>query len=576
MRTLVAGFLALLSAVPAQAKRIERSPCPSISFVGADSFKLSAAQKRLVCGDPETEGWNSIPLNQARYFLTSFLQEKAYLNPRFDAVGPVLRVDIGAQARITKVTVAGLPPGIDPSKRRGLKGLLLTPKALDKVKATFTDALQNEGYACPALRISADATTGEVSVDVAAGSVYRMKDIRQIPLPGVDLSVFNRYEAYRYGQRLDMRLLTLTAQRTVAEALFLSAYFDVSCASAAMTITQRVVEAKPRLVKVGVGVDTEGYVIGRARWKHSRVGWRASTVEADLYGSVRRQAASAVMHYYLEPASRLHLIPHVLFQRQNEARFETVNAEVSINPATSWDDSNIRVEVNAGPALEYVDTIRGQGPGSDTYLGINTRTDVISHFFEFYARDPRTGWRASFHSASRLAGVYSQLTAHRLRVSGESLWNVGAFDPPLFVVGTRSWAGTIVVNDQTLASRELPAEQRFFLGGDQDLRGAARQELPADAQGFFTAVYEGVELRLAHVLPFGVQPLVFTDAAMAGRRQFQLDRDVYWSPGFGLRWGAPFGTIRTTLARGFVWRRAQPPPLHKPHWQFFFSFGREF
>jgi translocation and assembly module TamA len=136
--------------------------------------------------------------------------------------------------------------------------------------------------------------------------------------------------------------------------------------------------------------------------------------------------------------------------------------------------------------------------------------------------------------------------------------------------------GTTVVNDPANAFTKLPPTQRFFLGGDADLRGVDRKQLPNGGTGFLTALYEGVELRAGDVIPYGIAPFLFLDAAMGGLRDFHVDPDVYYSPGLGVRWASPFGTIRTTLGRGLTWRRGSPtdPPL--PHWQFFFSFGKEF
>ncbi len=133
------------------------------------------------------------------------------------------------------------------------------------------------------------------------------------------------------------------------------------------------------------------------------------------------------------------------------------------------------------------------------------------------------------------------------------------------------------MNDLANAQRNLAPDMRFFLGGDSNMRGIALNGLPTDQNGFLTVAYDGLELRLADALPYGLQPLLFLDAAMAGRADVHLDPDVYWSPGAGLRWKLPVGSIRGTVARGLVWHRdSTAPPLYPPHWQLFLSFGEEF
>src|SRR5581483_10326003 len=135
----------------------------------------------------------------------------------------------------------------------------------------------------------ADPKTGVVTVEVRPGRIYNLSSIVPARLEGVDADVFNRYQAFEFGKPFDMRLLSLTAKRTLNDALFVSAYYDVSCSSdSKLSIVQRVLEGKPRLYQIGVGFDTEEYGIVKAQWRHSRLGMRASTLEGSLYGSYRQ------------------------------------------------------------------------------------------------------------------------------------------------------------------------------------------------------------------------------------------------------------------------------------------------
>jgi translocation and assembly module TamA len=162
-----------------------------------------------------------------------------------------------------------------------------------------------------------------------------------------------------------------------------------------------------------------------------------------------------------------------------------------------------------------------------------------------------------------------------VRLWTEKLWNVGAYEPPLAVLGARGWIGGTVVGDADAARRELPVAMRFFIGGNSDFRGVGPGEL-GDESGFLTGVYQGLELRAGDLLPLRLQPLVFVDAAMAGRSSLRLDPDVYYAPGFGARWPTPIGSFRVTFARSLLWRRDPATAPGRSHWQFFFSYGREF
>lgn len=557
--------------------RKKPAPCPHIRFVGREKIKLTDMEIRLVCGDPETEGWGRIPFNQAELFLRAALQQRGYQDPQFMPGPEVLRVDPGRKTRVTTFTVTGLPPGINPGKLRKIKGQLMTPKLLDAARAALLSALQNAGYACPRIVMKGNGGTGELSAGVEPGGVYRFEHVVPAAATGVDPAIFNRYEAFERGRRFDARLLDLTAQRTMGDSLFSSAYFDVACSSDGLTITERVVTGRPQVYKLGVGFDTEGLVIGKAQWQDSRIGARVNSLEASVYASFREQSAVADFRYFIGPASRFHVMPTLSVGHQYETQYESLYSEFALLPAMSWDVRSLRAEVSAGPTLEYVHTIRGLGPDRDTYLAFKTRVEFHDHLFEYYASDPRTGWRVALESRSRIAGVDSSITAHRLSVQGEQLWNLGGYDPPGLVLATRCLTQTTLVEHGALAAGQIPFDMRFFMGGDADLRGAGRKDVPADELGLLTAIYDGIELRMGDVLPYGLQPLIFMDGAMGGRRSFQLDPTVYWAPGFGVRWNSPVGSLRATLARGNVWLiDPSAEILLRPQWQFFLSLGKEF
>jgi len=548
--------------------------CPGIVFTGT-AVGLTAVERRLVCGDPESEGWKEVPRAQAERFIRAFLQQRARHHPVFTVKDGDLFVDPGPATSIKALVGDNLPVGVDLSKRRRVVGAAMTPKILDKVKGDLDGDLRNRGYACPDVQVTADARTGEVRARFPEAVTHLADPIEDPEIPGLDPGIFRRFEAFRRDRPIDQRLLTLTSNRVVSEALFLNSSYDVSCGTAGVRIVHRVASAPPRLIRLGIGVDTEGLALFRARWKHSRIGWRASSTEATVFASKRVQSFDALMRYYLRPSSRLHLVPQAVAARTDQPRFEAVSGQVSLMPAVNWDDQRVRVEARAGPALEYADTRRGVGPQDTYFQSFNTHIEVTSHQFEYFLREPRSGFHAVLDTASRVSEISSSLTAHRLRLWTESLWNIGAFEPPLAVFGVRGWAGTTVVGDREAAQRELPVAMRFFIGGNSDFRGVGPGEL-GDERGFLSGVYQGLELRAGDLLPLRLQPLVFLDAAMAGRSSLRLDPDVYYAPGFGVRWPTFIGAFRVTFARSLIWRRDPATAPGRRHWQFFFSYGREF
>ena len=549
--------------------------CPRVRFSGA-SPKLTEVEKRLVCGDPGSDGWKNISLPQAREFMTAFLQKRGRHFPRFETEGDTLVVDAGTATIVRSLVGRGLEGVYNLGKRRKIVGRPLTPDLLDDVKKAVLFELSSRGYPCGKAVVTADARSGEVRVDANPGIRYRVGKVEEPSELTVDPAVLERYEAFTPDDVFDARMLSLTSERVKDDALFASAYYDVSCSSAGLRIVQRVVEAPPHLLTIGVGADTEGLLRARARLRQSRMGKRASFAEASLTASRREQSLDAMTRLYLSPEDRLHMIPALFIRREDEVQFEAAHSELSLSPAWARDAGGLRLEVRGGPALDFFDTIRGQGPRRASWFQFVTRAQVSSHLYEYYQRDPRSGWTAMLETSHRKRGAYSDVSSHWLRLSGQTLWNIGNYQPPLAVLATRGSAGTVAGQDRSSALSSLPPTDRFFMGGDADLRGVDRKRLPDDGSGFLTAIYDGVELRAGDILPYGLQPFLFMDAAMGGAAEFHLDPDVYYSPGAGVRWASPVGTIRMTAARGLVWRRGSALEAPKPHWQFFFSFGREF
>ncbi|MBI4423444.1 MAG: BamA/TamA family outer membrane protein [Elusimicrobia bacterium] len=552
------------------------APCPHIRFLGGEEPALSEAERRLVCGDPDSEGWKQVPLTQAKYFLKAFLQQQGYHHPRFEPKDAGLEVWIGTRTRISGVEAEGLPPDLRLSRRRGVIGAWLTPSALDELQAWIVKELQSRGRGCPAVRLEADADTGRVRARVDPGPVHELVKIHEASTGQLDPGVFRRFEAFAYGKPLDLRLLNLTASRVVSEDLFLSAFYDLSCSSQALTVTQRVVTAPPRLVTAGVGFDSEDLARARVRWRNSRIGWRASRFEAILSASQRVQSGEAELRWYPRPAARWYLQPRAEGRRENELRYEALFSEASLQPGIDWDNQRMRLSAQVGPALQYVRTLRGQGPADETFLALRARLEATGHLFEYHLREPKTGWRAVFDVQSRRKGAFADFTAHRFELNAQRLWNLGNYDPPVAILGWRTVAGATLADKESEAPGALPAPLRFFMGGDADVRGFDRKELPIGGEGYLTTHYQGLELRAGDVLPGRVQPLVFVDAAMAGRRSGELEREIYWSPGLGVRWGSPVGALRATAARAYTARRDPALLEHRPHWQVFFSWGQEF
>jgi translocation and assembly module TamA len=333
----------------------------------------------------------------------------------------------------------------------------------------------------------------------------------------------------------------------------------------------------PRLLRFGVGIDTEGLVLLRGSWRNSRLGRHASTADISAQGSSKEQRLNAfVQWYWLDTPSRKHLRPSIEFRHQNEQHYEVITApETQFWFGTTWDNQYLGAQFFTGPTVEYFRKIRGPGPRDSNFLSLETQLKFRTHDFEYYAANPRAGFEGTLNLNMNSRSLWSTSSAQRLRFTWEGLWNFRSFDPPLLVLGLRTAFMTTKVGEPPSQDIGVPPVFLHYLGGANDLRGFGRQEISLgglterDGIGGLSSGYADLEARLTSVLPLGFEPLAFLDAGSLGSRAFALDSPLYWSPGFGVRWQSPIGVFRSTLAKGFQ-------DSDVKHWQFFLSYGEEF
>jgi translocation and assembly module TamA len=263
--------------------------------------------------------------------------------------------------------------------------------------------------------------------------------------------------------------------------------------------------------------------------------------------------------------------------RDNEDTIHSVaySAEPALD--TSWELRGSRLAARLGPQLKRVYTtysITPTGARVDTLRLIGS-LGWMSHFFEYYSGEPQEGYNIGLEGWTQAGRLLSQKTIHKLLFRHELLFNLGGWDPPLLVLGWRGYEGTYFYNPRDLLVNDVAPVDRFFLGGDDNIRGFGRQKLAGRlGLGYLTVFYEGFELRAVDWLPFKLQPFVFFDIARAGMTTETIDSPLYTAPGLGIRWSSPVGTLRFSLARGFSSRQLPEDPI--PNLQFFVSFGKEF
>jgi translocation and assembly module TamA len=571
-------LLAIVLALPAAAHASVRPICPGYRIDAKEIVKFNANEKKLICGDPDAVSWQNIPRFQAEYFLRTFLQTRGYFFPEFREEDGIVTVVAGTRTYVTKIDVVGAPP---PTfhiwKKRQVQHTLLTPDVLNSLEGWTKSELKNHGFACPVATTTADAETGEVQLDIEPGDKQRIASVDEEPVEKLRPGTLRRFDAFHVGDVYDYRNLTLTSRRIVEDGILQSGYFLTECTPEGAKLTQKSIPGAKRLVSVGFGASTEEYFIVKATWKQARIGKNGSSFLISGRGSYRKQRLLIQgLVYPLPFPTRWHLAPTLLTRRELETPYEYISNDLALPPTVTWDTPSVGFELSFGPKFNLTRTLKGASHGWSHFTSAIVNLSAASHDYEYWLSDPRSGYAFSTTALLNSDKVLSSFTAQKLTIQGQALWNIAGFDPPLFILGIRGFAGTTIANDHAANFSTLPPWFLYYLGGSQNMRGFSRLQLPNGARGALTSLYAGAELRLANILPLNLQPIVFADVGALGQKSLNIDGPGYWSPGFGIRWPSFVGVMRFTVAHSYLIRNRNPINNGLSHWQFYFALGEEF
>ncbi|MFH1653376.1 MAG: hypothetical protein ABIE74_04895, partial [Pseudomonadota bacterium] len=452
---------------------------PVISFAGVypvcgkfeiDSprpIRFTSLERELACGESKLEAWKKIPTDQSQFLFTSFLQERGYYFPTFRKDGEKITIVAGERSKITKLIIEGdMPEDFKVKRQRKIIGEVLTPPRLNVIEKRISSWLSSHGYPCPTVKASAQAASGMVTIHVDTDELVKLDSIEEAPLDDLKKGVLRRYDSFKLGKTYNNDLLTLTTRRIEKDGILSSSYFVTDCLKDCTNVEQRSIAGKPRLFIFGVGVSTEEYGIGKASWKHARLGKNGSSIEFSTYASYRLQRFASMAKLYLLPKpSRWFLAPLVTFQRENEKQYDLIRLDAMLAPSMTWDGEVIGVQLGFGPNLNFTHTFQGDNKGSTKALSVVGGIKVTSHDFEFYDAEPRSGFNINFTTALENRNLLSSITAQSINLNGEVLFNVADFNPPFLVLGFKYGAATTIVKKGTYSYQHLPPTYQKYLGG---------------------------------------------------------------------------------------------------------------
>lgn len=568
--------LTLLSACAHSSKKI----CDHIEMREGE-LSLGRNEEVLVCGsDKGGEGWRQVPLPQAQYQLSVYLNNDGYLKPKFERDKDKLYVWSGPRTEIKSLEVIGADTQLDPSKKRKIVGQPLEPARLDEVQQWADTLLRNHGHACPQVSVEAQAWDGKLITTVQPGLVQRIRSLKRIGFDVFDQEYLKRYEAFEIGDEYDAREMQLTVFRMLSDGFIQGANFEAACHENFVDLTLRGSVGPPKLFRFEVGASTEQFPFGRVIFKNVRLDDKASSFTAQLDVSPRIQSIALMSQLYWVPGStRTFFGPRAQTARYDETAYEYLEAKGGADLGRFWDMGDTRFVGRAGPTLNYIETKQGVGPAKASYLSWEGSLEARSHNYESNIRTQFEGWTGAFRYRGQREGLGSQININRYDVAYKGLWNIGNYAPPLFVLGFRLEASGVDATEPSMgqSSDELvPIDYRLFYGGADNLRGFPRKSLSNNELGFLTGAYSGIELRLIREVPYNIEPLLLYDIAQLGVGSMEFDAPIFTSSGVGVRWASPFGTLRGSAARGKIHRENLTTAGYRQEWVYFVSFGQEF
>lgn len=552
--------------------------CPHI-FLRHGDLKLDKNEKVLVCGDGENETWKEVPLEQSRYHLKILLQNQGYFQPSFEIRNSEMWVDMGPQTKIQTWELVGNPPIVDKERKRKVIGEAMTPEKLNEIEKWIDNQLNAQGYACPKLTTEAKVWSSDVQVTYFPGRRQQISLLERKGLETLDEDIFRRYQAFDGNKWYDNRKLQITSNRLLTDGIVQSSYFTHTCEDDGVHLVHHLEVGEPRILRIGFGASTEEFPFMDIWFKNTRIDSLASSYWILAHASPILQSIEGSSELYILPWSKESFLgPRFRTAREREDAFEILTGKTGIDIGRNWDWNNNRLGLRAGPTVNYLNTIRGIGPDDVSFVTVEGTLTAMSHDYELLAPQQSTGYQGSLSYQGQRKGLGSPLSAEKWTFRLKNLWNINELSPPLFVLGARleSTATSTDAVDRSTEREVLPPEYRIFLGGEQNLRGFARQTLNNRGFGYLTSIYLGFEIRLIEQLRWNLEPLILWDLARAGETSWTLDEPVFQSVGAGLRWRSPFGTIRFTAAKGSVIDSDLVSDDYIQQWVYLFGFGREF
>jgi translocation and assembly module TamA len=545
----------------------------STVVVHGKKMKFSDTEKQLVCGDKKSDAWKNIPDYEASFIMSGFLQSRGYLKPEYKTEEGVLHVHPGKIFKIKRFDVISENKKLRKEVKKELNRLfrkrILSTDVLNSVEAEALALVRQRGYPCAKVKSQVDISKSEVRVELNESNYFEFGPLTKESVPGLRENALDRFYPFKANQMFNADLLTLTEKRMTRQEVVPGTYFVESCEedNTKFKLSQSFINGPPRTIRFGAGASTEQGPMARARWQNNRYKSMASQLSANIQASLRTQSITlSADSYFWHNEPRRSLFTTAEIVRESQVDYEQLIYR--LEPLVKWtrDSENYSKVYTLGPSYEGGTYHADQNTNTKSFsTGILKGSAVwMAHKYELFDFHPQEGNLAGINFDFRHPSMGFSDPLLKLDSTVVGLNRLGNWGRGTIIGGVRFNAGTTWV-DEDVTLNGLPPTVKFFGGGSDDIRGFTLKTLPGhDGLGALTKLSTKLELRRTYLFIESLEGFTFIDIAKFGDRSWNIDKEMFYSPGFGLRWLSPIGMVQ-----GFVARALQVDP-YKDQGNFYF------
>ena len=490
------------------------------------------------------------------------LRSRGYYGPSVDGrihaeVQPiriVFQVNLGPAYVLGQVEIrfdeenipAPYPEKPTPKEMGLVPGKPLQARSIIDAQKKLLRGLRVQGFPFPAVGrrdvvVDHASRTVRVTFHVLPGSSAVFGSVTVTGLKTVEESFVRAYIPWRENQVYSADLLSTLQARLIKTGLFSTVRVIAAQAlnpAGQLPVAIALTERKHRSIGAGVGYRTDEGPGAKVSWEHRNFFGRGEKTGVSVTASDFTRNAEGIFWkpLFLRNDQNLNFALRLATDEPDAYRSESIKGSAIIDRTLrkKWVFS-----AGLGYKISQVEQLGAEESFKYAYVPLQLSRDTSDNFL-----DPTRGARLAL-----------QMTPYSDILGGELHFVKGIFGyrhyirvirEPAVIIALRGAVGVIGGEKQ----KDIPADERFYVGGGGSIRGYAYQsvgplsgDIPLGGRSFLEV---SAEARMNFTNRFGM--VIFLDGGSAFRDDlFDSSEDVLWGSGVGLRYATPIGPLRVDV-----------------------------